>query len=114
MEQGAAVAVARHPASHARQGAFCVSRACVCLVHPSALPTSPASAPTCMLPALQVGVRSVVMRGKGRIICTPLLNTLPVVGGLRVSLMGPPQFSYKTKVFGGNPFFMPGLEAWLK
>ena len=38
----------------------------------------------------QIGVRQVVMRGTGRITLSPLLDRLPVVGGARVSLMGPP------------------------
>ncbi|PRW61258.1 integral membrane single C2 domain isoform A [Chlorella sorokiniana] len=62
---------------------------------------------------VKIGVRQVVMRGTGRITLSPLLDRLPVVGGARVSLMGPPDFSYRCHVFGGNPFLLPGLEAWL-
>ena len=49
-----------------------------------------------------------------RLTLAPLLEQLPVVGAARLSLMGPPDFSYHTSVFGGNPFVLPGVEAWIK
>ncbi|KAI3427265.1 hypothetical protein D9Q98_007197 [Chlorella vulgaris] len=62
---------------------------------------------------LKIGVRQVVVSGTARLTLAPLIEQLPVVGAVRVSLMGPPDFAYHTSVFGGNPFMLPGVEAWL-
>ncbi|EFN56893.1 hypothetical protein CHLNCDRAFT_51691 [Chlorella variabilis] len=62
---------------------------------------------------LKIGVRQVVVSGAVRLTLAPLLEQLPVVGAARLSLMGPPDFSYHTSVFGGNPFVLPGVEAWI-
>jgi hypothetical protein len=63
---------------------------------------------------VQVGVRQVVVSGTLRLTLAPLLERLPVVAGGRMSLLGAPHFSYHTSIFGGNPFVLPGVEAWIK
>eukprot|EP00887_Chlorella_sp_A99_P007894 scaffold20.g7894.t1 len=62
---------------------------------------------------VRMGVRDMVIRGKARITVRPLLDEIPVAGGLKVSLMGAPEFSYRTSVLGGNPAFIRGLDSWI-
>ncbi|KAK9865697.1 hypothetical protein WJX84_002675 [Apatococcus fuscideae] len=63
--------------------------------------------------SMRVGVRDLTLSGKLRISFRPLLNKLPVVGSIKVSLLDMPQFSYNLNVYGGDVTFLPGLEVWL-
>ena len=45
------------------------------------------------LPGVQVGVRDLVARGKLRIVLRPLLDSIPVIGAVTASFLGPPTFS---------------------
>ena len=46
------------------------------------------------------------------IACGQVPRSLPSCPPAR--LRHPADFSYRCHVFGGNPFLLPGLEAWLK
>ena len=59
-------------------------------------------------------VRNLIARGKIRITCSPLLDSLPVVGGVHISFLEPPRISYDVSSFGANPLLVPGLESWLR
>ncbi|KAI3435577.1 hypothetical protein D9Q98_001642 [Chlorella vulgaris] len=59
---------------------------------------------------LKVGVANLVARGTLRIALKPLLDEIPIIGGVKVSFMGCPDFSYSTRVLGGNPYIVPGIK----
>ena len=59
-------------------------------------------------------VRNLVARGMIRVTISPLLDSLPIVGAVRVSLLEPPSVSYDVSSMGANPLLIPGLEAWLR
>ena len=58
-------------------------------------------------------VRNLIARGHIRVTLSPLLDSLPVVGGLHVSFLQPPAISYEVSSFGANPLLVPGLESWM-
>jgi len=62
---------------------------------------------------VKVVVEDLVARGQLRVVASPLLGTLPVVGAARVSFLEPPAISYHVSSLGANPLMIPGLEAWL-
>lgn len=58
-------------------------------------------------------VRNLIARGHIRVTLSPLLDSLPVVGGLHISFLQPPAISYEVSSFGANPLLVPGLESWM-
>ena len=59
-------------------------------------------------------IRNLIARGHIRVTMTPLLDSLPVVGGMHVCFLDPPAISYEVSSFGANPLLVPGLESWMK
>ncbi|GAB4820429.1 hypothetical protein N2152v2_007475 [Parachlorella kessleri] len=62
---------------------------------------------------VKVTVRDLVARGRLRATLRPLIDTIPVVGAVKMSFVEAPTLSYQVKVMGGNPMWFPGLEAWI-
>ncbi|EFN58384.1 hypothetical protein CHLNCDRAFT_56823 [Chlorella variabilis] len=61
----------------------------------------------------EVGVSNLVARGTLRVALKPLLDEIPIAGGIKVSFMGAPDFSYSTRVLGGNPYLVPGISQFV-
>ncbi|KAK9917790.1 hypothetical protein WJX75_008296 [Coccomyxa subellipsoidea] len=62
---------------------------------------------------LKVSMMRLIVNGRLRITLTPLLNDMPIVGAIQVSLVEMPDFSFDLDVLGGDITLLPGLEAWL-
>ncbi|BDA48413.1 Synaptotagmin-2 [Coccomyxa sp. Obi] len=62
---------------------------------------------------LKVSVMRLIINGRVRITLTPLLNDMPIIGAIQVSLVEMPDFSFDLEVLGGDITLLPGLEAWL-
>ncbi|EIE27751.1 hypothetical protein COCSUDRAFT_45975 [Coccomyxa subellipsoidea C-169] len=62
---------------------------------------------------LKVSMMRLIVNGRLRITLTPLLNDMPIVGAIQVSLVEMPDFSFDLEVLGGDITLLPGLEAWL-
>ena len=58
-------------------------------------------------------VRNLIARGHIRVTMSPLLDSIPVVGGVHISFLQPPSISYEVSSFGANPLLVPGLESWM-
>lgn len=58
-------------------------------------------------------VRNLIARGHIRVTLSPLMDSLPIVGGVHVSFLQPPSISYEVSSFGANPLLVPGLESWM-
>ncbi|KAK9812293.1 hypothetical protein WJX73_010507 [Symbiochloris irregularis] len=63
--------------------------------------------------SMRAGVSDLYISGRVRISMSPLLNRLPVVGALQISLVAQPEFTYNLSVQGGDITFLPGLEAFI-
>lgn len=62
---------------------------------------------------LRIGaqISDLVVDGTIRAELRPLMNDVPVVGAVKVSLLRAPRFTYRVASLGINPMFLPGLEA---
>ncbi|MCJ1425923.1 hypothetical protein MMC29_003824 [Sticta canariensis] len=63
--------------------------------------------------SMRAGVSDLYFSGRVRFALSPLVNHVPVVGALKVSLVSQPEFSYNLSVQGGDITFLPGLEAFI-
>ncbi|BDA51337.1 Synaptotagmin-2 [Coccomyxa sp. Obi] len=63
--------------------------------------------------AMRVGVSNINLHGRVRFALTPLMSKIPVVGGVKVSLVDPPDLSYQLILQGGDITFLPGLEVFI-
>lgn len=63
--------------------------------------------------SIKVVVRNLVARGSLRVILSPLVDKIPVVGGAHVSFLEAPSINYEVSSFGANPLMLPGLESWM-
>lgn len=64
---------------------------------------------------LRIGaqISDLVVDGTIRAELRPLMNDVPVVGAVKVSLLRAPRFTYRVASLGINPMFLPGLEAMI-
>ncbi|EIE19981.1 hypothetical protein COCSUDRAFT_44371 [Coccomyxa subellipsoidea C-169] len=62
---------------------------------------------------MRVGVSDINLHGRVRINMRPLMAKLPIVGGVQVSLVDPPDLSYALILQGGDITFLPGLEVFI-
>ena len=51
---------------------------------------------------MQVGLSDVAVQGTCRLALKPLLDQLPVAGGIKASFLGAPDLSYRLNVLGGE------------
>ena len=67
----------------------------------------------CVYSSLKVSavVRNLVARGMARVTINPLMDSLPVVGGIHVCFLEVPEISYDVTSFGAKPLLIPGLEV---
>lgn len=63
--------------------------------------------------AMRVGVGNLWFKGKVRVALKPLIDRVPLVGAVKVSLVEAPDFSFSVQLQGGDITFLPGLEIWL-
>eukprot|EP00963_Diacronema_lutheri_P010727 scaffold1143_cov396-Pavlova_lutheri.AAC.4 len=61
---------------------------------------------------VKVGVDDLVVSGSVRIKLKPLLEKIPVVGAISVSLIQKPRIDFGLKVLGGEITAIPGLDTW--
>lgn len=61
---------------------------------------------------VKVGVDDLVVSGSVRVKLKPLLEKIPVVGAISISLIQKPRIDFGLKVLGGEITAIPGLDTW--